>query len=49
MHDHDVLLRLAILTPTTGDPDMIGWLTGLAGVDDAGCQAKDTATAAIGM
>ncbi len=30
-HDYDVLLRLAILTPTTGDPDMIGWLTGLAG------------------
>jgi hypothetical protein len=32
MHDHDVLLGLAILTHTTGDPDMIGWLTGLAGV-----------------
>jgi hypothetical protein len=32
MQDHDVLLRLANLSPTTGDPDMIGWLTGLAGL-----------------
>jgi hypothetical protein len=32
MKDHDVLLRLVVLIPITGDPDVIGWLAGLAGL-----------------